>query len=100
MTNYFDHFDTDLVRRLVTLDGTVLLARKVGLVIEGAFVWRWILENADDVARLGRKFIPCGEKSRIQKQLGIREQLMTRADARALEIKATGLPVPVKRAEK
>lgn len=86
----------DVTRRLLTLDGKLILAEK----IEGRYGTCWMLHNPDDVERFGRKFIPCGENSRIQKGLGLREVLLPQSKARALEIEATGLPVPRKNVRK
>ena len=41
--------------------------------VEGQFGTSWCLADDADVAKFGRRFIPIGAKSRVQRELGLRE---------------------------
>lgn len=45
--------------------------------LETRFGYSWLLRDDADIAHFGRKWIPCGGNSRIQKTLGLRECLET-----------------------
>lgn len=54
---------------LYTQDGRRVAAR----VVESQYGCSWLLRE-DEAEKVGRKFIPCGETSRIQKKLGLCEK--------------------------
>lgn len=41
--------------------------------VEGRFGLSWLLRD-DEARKYGRKFVPCGRRSRIQKELGLAER--------------------------
>jgi hypothetical protein len=54
----------------------------------------WILET-DEEQRYGRKFIPIGERSRVQKGLGLEERWELRACSRYAGTACAGIGMPV-----
>jgi len=59
--------------------------------IEGRWGWSWMLLDDDDVAKFGRKFIPRGSKSRVQKQLGLCEKLVSKRAWAKIHSSGSGL---------
>lgn len=54
--------------------------------------WEWFLED-EEAEKFGRRWIPVGQRSRIQKQLGLHEEKIERpAGVRFLDTGAKGMP--------
>lgn len=73
-------------RVLVTQGNRVLDAR----MIDGEYGPVWILDD-DEVEAFARRFIPIGERSRVQKRLGLREIMMWRPARAIIKGRGTGL---------
>lgn len=57
-------------------DGKPVDAKKFSKEFYGKTKWSWVIKDEYLAKKLGRKFIPAGKNSRIQKELGLSERLI------------------------
>lgn len=63
-------------------------------IIQGQYGRSWLL-SAAEAARFGRKFVPMGENSRVQKKLGISEAMVVAPASRTMDSHCASIGCPV-----